>query len=30
MVGKHGGEFLVTATRESLGKAGILKKNYRG
>jgi RNA polymerase-binding transcription factor DksA len=28
MIGKYGGEFLVTATRESLGKAGSLKKNY--
>src|SRR5262249_19520373 len=28
MIGKYGGEFLVAATRESLGKAGSLKKNY--
>ena len=28
MIGKYGGEFLVTATRESLGKAGSLKRNY--
>jgi hypothetical protein len=28
MIGKYGGEFSVTATRESLGKAGSLKKNY--
>jgi hypothetical protein len=28
MIAKHGGEFLVTATRESLGKAGSLKRNY--
>jgi hypothetical protein len=27
-IGRYGGEFLVTATRESLGKAGSLKKNY--
>jgi len=30
MIGKYGGEFVVTATRESLGKAGSLKKNYGG
>jgi hypothetical protein len=28
MIGKYGGEFLVMATRESLGKAGSLKRNY--
>ncbi len=27
-IGKYGGEFLVTATQASLGKAGSLKKNY--
>jgi hypothetical protein len=28
MIAKYGGEFVVTATRESLGKTGSLKKNY--
>jgi hypothetical protein len=28
MICRYGGEFVVTATRESLGKAGSLKKNY--
>jgi len=28
MIGKYGGEFLVTATQASLGKGGSLKKNY--
>jgi len=28
MIAKYGGEFLVTATRKSLGKAGSLKMNY--
>jgi hypothetical protein len=27
---KYGGEFRVTATQESLGKAGSLKRNYGG
>jgi hypothetical protein len=30
LIGKYGGEFLVTATQESLGKAGSLKRNYGG
>ncbi len=30
MIGKYGGEFLVTAIQESLGKAGSLKRNYGG
>jgi hypothetical protein len=30
MIGKYGGEFLVTATQESLGKTGSLKRNYGG
>ena len=30
MIVKYGGEFLVTATQESLGKAGSLKRNYGG
>jgi hypothetical protein len=30
LIVKHGGEFLVTATQESLGKAGSLKRNYGG
>ena len=28
MIGKYGGEFLITATQASLGKGGSLKKNY--
>ena len=28
MIAKYGAEFLGTATRESLGKAGSLKTNY--
>src|SRR5262249_12048426 len=28
MIGKYGGEFIVTATQASLGKGGSLKKNY--
>ena len=28
MVGKYGGEFIVTGTQTSLGKGGSLKKNY--
>jgi hypothetical protein len=28
MVGKYGGEFIVTGTQASLGKGGSLKKNY--
>ena len=28
LVGKHGGEFVVTTTQASLGKSGSLKKNY--
>lgn len=27
-IGQFGGEFIVTATQASLGKAGSLKKNY--
>jgi hypothetical protein len=30
MIGKYGGEFLVTMRQESLGKQGSLKKNYGG
>jgi len=30
LIVKYGGEFLVTATHESLGKAGSLKRNYGG
>ncbi len=30
LIGKYGGEFLVTATQESLGKVGSLKRNYGG
>jgi hypothetical protein len=30
LIGRYGGEFLVTATQESLGKAGSLKRNYGG
>jgi hypothetical protein len=30
LIVKYGGEFLVTATQESLGKAGSLKRNYGG
>jgi hypothetical protein len=28
MIGKYGGEFIVTGTQASLGKGGSLKKNY--
>ena len=28
MIGKYGGEFILTGTRASLGKSGSLKKNY--
>jgi len=28
MIGKYGGEFIVTGTLASLGKGGSLKKNY--
>jgi hypothetical protein len=28
MIGKYGGEFIVTGTQASLGKSGSLKKNY--
>jgi hypothetical protein len=28
MIGKYGGEFIVTGTQTSLGKSGSLKKNY--
>jgi hypothetical protein len=28
LIGKYGGEFLVTGTQVSLGKGGSLKKNY--
>jgi hypothetical protein len=28
MIGKYGGEFIVTGTQASLGKEGSLKKNY--
>ena len=30
LIGKYGGEFLVTATQESLGKVGSPKRNYGG
>ena len=28
MIGKYGGEFIVTGTQTNLGKSGSLKKNY--
>lgn len=28
MIEKYGGEFILTATQDNLGKAGSLKKNY--
>jgi hypothetical protein len=28
LIGQYGGEFIVTGTQASLGKAGSLKKNY--
>ncbi len=28
LIGKYGGEFMVTGTQASLGKGGSLKKNY--
>ena len=28
LIGKYGGEFIVTGTQASLGKSGSLKKNY--
>lgn len=28
LIGKFGGEFIVTGTQASLGKSGSLKKNY--
>jgi hypothetical protein len=28
LIGKYGGEFIVTGTQASLGKGGSLKKNY--
>jgi hypothetical protein len=30
MIAKYGGEFTLSSTQESLGKAGSLKRNYGG
>jgi hypothetical protein len=30
MIGRYGGEFIVTTSRENPGKSGSLKKNYGG
>jgi hypothetical protein len=30
MIAKHGGEFTLSSTQESLGKVGSLKRNYGG
>jgi len=30
MIVKHGGEFTLSSTQESLGKVGSLKRNYGG
>lgn len=30
LIARHGGEFTLSSTQESLGKAGSLKRNYGG